>query len=194
MRNIDVHEITLGKWMKKARESHDSANAPPEDSERAELERLRAENAGLKMQVEFAKKVACAVRELIAAGRRWPARHHARLKCCLNDRFNGVPGDAEPARGRGGAAAAEHVQGRGALVLRHENAVLRRQLTRPVRYEPADRVWFAALSSLIRRQQWARVFPVTPGPCLPGTVDLSPASGTTADAGPCQADRRPRVR
>jgi transposase len=29
-----------------------------EDSERAELERLRAENAELQMQVEFAKKVA----------------------------------------------------------------------------------------------------------------------------------------
>jgi putative transposase len=35
------------------------------------------------------------------------------------------------------------------LVLRHENAVLRRQLKSPVRYEPADRLWFAALSSLI---------------------------------------------
>ena len=52
------------------------------------------------------------------------------------------------------------------LVLRHENAVLRRQLTRPVRYEPADRVWCAALSSLIRREQWARVFPATPGTLL----------------------------
>ncbi|MGW5434017.1 integrase core domain-containing protein, partial [Streptomyces sp. NPDC004059] len=32
------------------------------------------------------------------------------------------------------------------LVLRHENAVLRRQLASPVRYEPVDRFWFAALS------------------------------------------------
>jgi transposase len=53
-----VHEITLGKWVKKARESSDSASTPLEDSERAELERLRAENTELKMQVEFAKKVA----------------------------------------------------------------------------------------------------------------------------------------
>jgi hypothetical protein len=48
------------------------------------------------------------------------------------------------------------------LVPRHENAVLRRQLTKPVRYEPADRLWFAALSSLIPRRQWAQVFPVAP--------------------------------
>ena len=57
-RNIGVHEMTLGKWVKKARESDGSAGKPLEDSERAELERLRAENAELKMQVEFAKKVA----------------------------------------------------------------------------------------------------------------------------------------
>lgn len=57
-RNIGVHEITLGKWVKKAKESGDSADKPLGDSERAELERLRAENAELRMQVEFAKKVA----------------------------------------------------------------------------------------------------------------------------------------
>ena len=44
------------------------------------------------------------------------------------------------------------------LVLRHENAVLRRHIVR-VRYEPADRFWFAALSSLIPRRRWAEVFP-----------------------------------
>lgn len=52
------------------------------------------------------------------------------------------------------------------LVLRHENAVLRRQIAGPVRYEPADRFWFAALSGLIPRRRWCEVFPVTPGTLL----------------------------
>jgi putative transposase len=56
------------------------------------------------------------------------------------------------------------------LVLRHENAVLRRQLTSPVRYEPADRFWLAALSALIPRHRWRDIFPVTPGTCWPGTA------------------------
>jgi hypothetical protein len=47
------------------------------------------------------------------------------------------------------------------LVLRQENAVLRRQVKR-VRYEPADRVWLAALSRLIPRRRWALVFGVSP--------------------------------
>jgi transposase InsO family protein len=51
------------------------------------------------------------------------------------------------------------------LVLRHENAVLRRQAGQ-VRYEPADRVWFAALARLIPRRRWAEVFPVTPATLL----------------------------
>ena len=52
------------------------------------------------------------------------------------------------------------------LVLRHENAVLRRQLAGAVRYEPADRFWFAALSTLIPRRRWRGIFPVTPGTLL----------------------------
>ena len=51
------------------------------------------------------------------------------------------------------------------LVLRHENAVLRRHAGR-IRYEPADRVWFTALAQLIPRGRWARVFPVTPATLL----------------------------
>ncbi len=51
------------------------------------------------------------------------------------------------------------------LVLRHENAVLRRQISR-VRYAPADRVWLSALSRLLPRRRWAEVFPVTPATLL----------------------------
>lgn len=67
-RNIGVHEMTLGKWVKKARDER-AENAPTDgplsESERAELIRLRAElrdvraeNTELQMQVDFAKKVA----------------------------------------------------------------------------------------------------------------------------------------
>jgi putative transposase len=51
------------------------------------------------------------------------------------------------------------------LVLRHENAVLRRHVGR-VRYEPADRAWFAALARLVPRRRWDEVFPVTPATLL----------------------------
>jgi putative transposase len=47
------------------------------------------------------------------------------------------------------------------LVLRHQNAVLRRQIGR-VRYEPGDRLWLAALSRLVPRCRWGEVFAVTP--------------------------------
>lgn len=51
------------------------------------------------------------------------------------------------------------------LVLRHENAVLRRNIGR-VRYEPGDRVWFAALARLLPRRRWTGIFPVTPATLL----------------------------
>lgn len=67
-RNIGVHEMTLGKWVKKERDARTTdtpADAPLNESERLELIRLRAElkderakAAELQMQVEFAKKVA----------------------------------------------------------------------------------------------------------------------------------------
>jgi putative transposase len=51
------------------------------------------------------------------------------------------------------------------LVLRHENAVLRRQAGR-MRYQPADRLRLAALSWLIPHYQWRAVFAVTPATLL----------------------------
>jgi transposase len=67
-RNIGVHEMTLGKWVKNARVAR-AEQVPPDspltESERAELVRLRTDAkddkatiAELQMQVEFAKKVA----------------------------------------------------------------------------------------------------------------------------------------
>ena len=59
-RSIDVHEMTLGKWVKKAKQARTAADAdqPLAVDEREELERLRAENATLRMERDFAKKVA----------------------------------------------------------------------------------------------------------------------------------------
>jgi transposase len=57
-RSIGVHEMTLGKWVKNAR---DAGRVPDKDlteNEREELERLRKENAVLRMERDFAKKVA----------------------------------------------------------------------------------------------------------------------------------------
>jgi putative transposase len=51
------------------------------------------------------------------------------------------------------------------LVLRHENAVLRRQIGR-VRYQPGDRLWLAAPSRLIPRRRWGEAFMMTPATLL----------------------------
>jgi transposase len=66
--NIGVHEMTLGKWVKKAKDARAAqvrADAPLDETERMELIRLREEAKAkdstiseLQMQVEFAKKVA----------------------------------------------------------------------------------------------------------------------------------------
>jgi transposase len=57
-RGIDVHEMTLGKWVKKARDAGQPQDRSLSEDERAELERLRADNKRLRMEVDFAKKVA----------------------------------------------------------------------------------------------------------------------------------------
>ena len=44
------------------------------------------------------------------------------------------------------------------LVVRHENTVLRRQAG-PVRYQPADRLWFATLSRRIPGASGTRSWP-----------------------------------
>ena len=75
------------------------------------------------------------------------------------------------------------------LVLRHENAVLRRQTGR-VRYQPGDRMWLAALSWLIPRHRWGEVFAVTRRRSWPGTGAWWHTSGITRAVG--RPDGRPR--
>ena len=58
------------------------------------------------------------------------------------------------------------------LILRHENAVLRRHADR-IRYKPADRVWFAALAPFIPPQTLDRNLP----------RDASDATGLAPPAG-----------
>jgi putative transposase len=65
------------------------------------------------------------------------------------------------------------------LVLRHENAVLRRHVSR-VRYEPADRAWFAALAQLVPRSRWTQIFPVTPATLLAWHRKLAAAKYDTS--------------
>jgi putative transposase len=78
------------------------------------------------------------------------------------------------------------------LVLRHENAVLRRQISR-VGYQPADRLWLAALSRLIPRRRWAPAFAVTPATLLAWHRRLAAANGTTPGGGvPDDRPRQPR--
>lgn len=70
------------------------------------------------------------------------------------------------------------------LVLRHENAVPRRNADR-IRHEPGDRAWLAVLARLIPRSRRAEVFPVTPA-ALPAWHRRLAARkyGTTKRRGP----------
>jgi hypothetical protein len=58
------------------------------------------------------------------------------------------------------------------LVLRHENQVLRRQLSGRLRWNHTDRLWLAALSMLMSRCRWPEVFAVTPATILRWHRDL----------------------
>src|SRR5699024_6905634 len=62
-KSIGVREMTLGKWVKKAKDSGQNRDKPLDTSEREELDRLRKENAELKMEAEFAKKSSDLARE-----------------------------------------------------------------------------------------------------------------------------------
>jgi hypothetical protein len=80
------------------------------------------------------------------------------------------------------------------LVLRHQNAVPRRQIRR-VRYQPGDRLWLAALSRLIPAAGGARC-PRDPGRrSWPGTVAWSHAKGIARTGavpdGLCWSNTRP---
>jgi putative transposase len=79
----------------------------------------------------------------------------------------------------------------GLLVPRHENAVLRRPAGR-IRYEPGDRVWFAALARLLPCRRWAGVFPVTPA-TLAWRRQLAAANTTRASGASPAARRRSRA-
>jgi transposase len=58
-RDIGVHETTLGNWVRKEQDARGSEPPRPLGTdERAELEQLREENRQLRMEAEFAKKVA----------------------------------------------------------------------------------------------------------------------------------------
>jgi hypothetical protein len=84
----------------------------------------------------------------------WPGAAQGRLPARSPDTRPGCPGVP---RGRGEDAEL--------LVLRHENAVLRRYADR-VRYEPADLVGLAALAPMVSRRCRAEVFTVTPATLL----------------------------
>jgi putative transposase len=73
-------------------------------------------------------------------------------------------------------------------VLRHENAVLRRQVGR-VRYEPGDRLWLAAVSQLISRRRWGEVFMVTPATLVAWHRRLNPGRHVLARLPAPQAGR-----
>jgi hypothetical protein len=78
------------------------------------------------------------------------------------------------------------------LVLRHENAMLRRHVSR-VRYDLADRLWFAAPARLLPRRRWTGIVPVTPATVLARTADWPRLSTTRASSASPVVRRQPRA-
>jgi hypothetical protein len=76
--------------------------------------------------------------------------------------------------------------------LRHEVAVLRRQVVRP-RLQPADRVFLAALSRVLSRERWAPFF-VTPATVLRWHRELVAGSGRIRARDPGRPSTRAEVR
>ncbi|SQD98905.1 Integrase catalytic region (fragment) [Parafrankia sp. Ea1.12] len=74
------------------------------------------------------------------------------------------------------------------LVLRHQVAVLRRQVNRPT-LEPADRMILAALSRLLPRARWGSFF-VTPATVLRWHRDLLARKWTRGERDDLRSARR----
>ncbi len=55
-RDLGVNEGTLGNWVAAARRARDDGSGPLSENERAELLRLRKENAELRMQRDVLKR------------------------------------------------------------------------------------------------------------------------------------------
>ena len=75
------------------------------------------------------------------------------------------------------------------IVLRHQLAVLRRQVPRPV-FRPADRVFLSAASRLLPRIHWS-AFVATPARSCVGTGSWWRSAGPTPDG---RVDHQPRRR
>ena len=58
--------------------------------------------------------------------------------------------------------------------------MLRRHAGR-IRYDPADRVWFAASARLLPRRRWTEIFPVTPATLLAWHRKLAAAKYDTSN-------------